>query len=657
MMVSSEPVEQLIDAKINSVSATHLIADSERREAIKSLEEIIANSSEINYLKGKADALQKKGRLHIQLSEYKEALDAFLQEEKIQREIGDKIGIANAIHNVANAYHYLSNLQKAMMLYLESMQRFEALNERSRLRSVYNNIGFLHFKIGNYAECLDFYLKCLKLSEELGDKADIAGALNAIGTVYQKVGESELALSYYFKSLKLYQEVGSEEGVGMAYGNIGAIYHEAKRYDDALEAHYQSKRAFEEVRNPYHLSMALASIAASYDALAMENEAAFFYEESLKAAKKSRHIQVEVKVLYKHAQLFLKRNENDDALHLLRNALRIAKKAQLKEDAHKVYGLMVEAYRKLGDFESALSAHESFYELEKEIFNEESNRKIRNMQVAFELQQGKRETELERKKNAELTTLNKELVEANRLKSELLSIAAHDLKNPLQSILGFAELIKERVQEPLALQYAQRIRTASERMVEMISLLLQDAAISQGKISLTFSAVNLSAMLEGLAEMYRPNADIKSQIIETSIEPNCLVKADEQYLAQIFDNLLSNAIKYSPNGKKIMITCKKADESEIKTKQGEQSAAPSERQILASIRDEGQGLSDEDRQKLFKKFQRLSAKPTANESSTGLGLAIVKQLVELHQGEVWAESEGKDKGATFFVQLPIFQNE
>jgi len=641
MVKTEESIEHRVQSLLKRATLSGRASERARRDALKACDEAIRLATEAGYELGKAEALKLKGLHHIQLSEFKEGLDAFLQEEKIRRQLGDERALANVIHNIANAYHYLNNLQKAMMLYLEAVQKFETMRDYGQLRSVYNNIGWLHFKIGNYAESLDYYLKCQKIAEESGDKADVAQALNAIGTVYQKVGEPEHALSFYQKSLKLAEEVGSKEGIGMAFGNIGIVYYEMKRFDEALEVNYQSKRIFEEIDHVYHLSMALASIAVCYEALSMENEALFFYEESLKAAKKSGNVQVEVEVLHKQANLLLKRNEKEEALHLLRNALRIGKKAQLKNILLQVYRLMVDVYRALGDFESALSAYESFYELEKELFNEESNRKIRNMQLAFELEQGKREMELEKQKNAELTRLNKELSEANRLKTELLGIAAHDLKNPLQSILGFAELIKERVNDSFVQQYAQRIRTASERMVEMITLLLQDAAISQGKIALNLSEVNVSELCEAIVEFYRSRAEEKSQVIVLHLEPNCCVLADRQYLVQIIENLLSNAIKYSPNEKRITVSLRRI---------------ASDKAIELAVSDEGQGLTEEDKSKLFGKFQRLSAKPTGNESSTGLGLAIVKELVELHRGKIWAESDGKDKGATFYVRFPIFQN-
>jgi signal transduction histidine kinase len=105
----------------------------------------------------------------------------------------------------------------------------------------------------------------------------------------------------------------------------------------------------------------------------------------------------------------------------------------------------------------------------------------------------------------------------------------------------------------------------------------------------------------------------------------------------MLDNLISNAIKYSPTGKTIWLRTQ---------------AVPEKKRVLFEVRDEGLGFTEDDKSKMFGKFQRLSARPTAGESSTGLGLSIVKQIVELHGGAVYAHSEGRNKGAVFIVELP-----
>jgi signal transduction histidine kinase len=128
----------------------------------------------------------------------------------------------------------------------------------------------------------------------------------------------------------------------------------------------------------------------------------------------------------------------------------------------------------------------------------------------------------------------------------------------------------------------------------------------------------------------------------------------------VFENLLSNAVKYSFPNTSITVCCHKLLPSQMHG--SHQTAdllrahhALSEPFVLISVSDEGQGLTEADMQKLFGRFQRLSARPTHGESSSGLGLSLVKEIVEMHGGKVWAESLGKDQGATFFVALPIVQ--
>lgn len=113
--------------------------------------------------------------------------------------------------------------------------------------------------------------------------------------------------------------------------------------------------------------------------------------------------------------------------------------------------------------------------------------------------------------------------------------------------------------------------------------------------------------------------------------------ADKQAFQEIFDNLLSNAIKYSPSWKRVYVRVQQVND-------------PPPR-IRFMVQDEGPGLTEADKERLFTKFARLSAKPTANEHSTGLGLSIVKKLVEMQNGTVWCEST-EGKGATFIVELP-----
>ncbi len=231
----------------------------------------------------------------------------------------------------------------------------------------------------------------------------------------------------------------------------------------------------------------------------------------------------------------------------------------------------------------------------------------------------------------------KELTEANEIKNELLSVASHDLRNPLQSILGYTEIIQAKLGNSPVSDRLAKIHQSAERMLKLVNNLLETTALESGKYELILKPTNLNLLTKSVISYNQPQATHKNQVVYFSIDTDLeyVVEADESRLGEAFDNLVSNAIKYSPVDKKIRVSIYGFEEK-----------------VRVEIQDEGPGLTEDDKTKLFGKFQRLSARPTAGETSTGLGLSIVKDVIELHHGKVWAVSE-IGNGSTFIVELPL----
>lgn len=230
----------------------------------------------------------------------------------------------------------------------------------------------------------------------------------------------------------------------------------------------------------------------------------------------------------------------------------------------------------------------------------------------------------------QLTLLNKE-------KDEILAIVAHDLKNPLAGIFMSADLLHrygstmsgEAMQRQIAL-----ILEASSRMEHIISNLLNINALEAGTLHLEQQDISLDALLEELLPQYVQKAAKKNIAIRSTRNSTALLQADKTAVSQILDNLLSNAIKFSPHGSTIQLHVHTTDDA-----------------VLVEVHDEGPGFNKEDMPKLFRKFTRLSAKPTGGEHSTGLGLSIVKKLTEAMHGTVRCENR-PSSGARFIVKLP-----
>ena len=241
--------------------------------------------------------------------------------------------------------------------------------------------------------------------------------------------------------------------------------------------------------------------------------------------------------------------------------------------------------------------------------------------------------------NRRLSSQWMRLQRANGFKNEILGTVAHDLKNPLGVILGRTEMLTELIgagssKESVTAQ-VEHIRDATKRLTSMVDHLISDAMADAFDISIRREPVDIAALVTEVADANQPLAVNKQQTITVSAPPNIVTMCDTDRMREAIDNLVSNAIKYSPIGGKITVVVTHEQDNTI-----------------IRIADEGAGLSPEDLGRLFGRFQRLSAKPTAGESSTGLGLSIVKRIIDMHGGEVTADSAGPGQGSTFTVMLP-----
>ncbi len=221
--------------------------------------------------------------------------------------------------------------------------------------------------------------------------------------------------------------------------------------------------------------------------------------------------------------------------------------------------------------------------------------------------------------------------------NQVLSIAAHDLKNPLTTLAVWAELAAQAKNDPEQVELiCDKIMESGKKMNRLINDILESARKEASVTQLSFAKTDLAALVEKVVATNTVLANNKNLKLALHIRDRPIVNADEEKFTEIADNLINNAIKYSPINKNITVTLK--DEND---------------KAIFEVSDEGQGLTEEDKKNLFQRFVKLSAQPTGGESSTGLGLSIVKNLVEAHNGTIKVISDGKNKGAAFVVSLPV----
>jgi two-component system sensor histidine kinase/response regulator len=239
--------------------------------------------------------------------------------------------------------------------------------------------------------------------------------------------------------------------------------------------------------------------------------------------------------------------------------------------------------------------------------------------------------ELEQK-NIQLEILNQE-------KNHFLSIAAHDLRNPLMTIYTAADLITEELKDKTSSEtkeFFEMIKQSSKFMRGLIEELLDVSVIDSGKLSIHLEPVNLTELIRNNVALNRVIAGRKQITVEYHcVNDSPVLQLDRKKIEQVLNNLISNAIKYSFPRSKVKIHSKCESNN-----------------LVISVNDDGQGIPPAEMDKLFKPFSRTSVKATSGESSTGLGLVIVRKIVEAHNGRVWAESQVK-KGSTFYISFPV----
>lgn len=234
--------------------------------------------------------------------------------------------------------------------------------------------------------------------------------------------------------------------------------------------------------------------------------------------------------------------------------------------------------------------------------------------------------------------------EIDQMKTELVSMVAHELRSPLTSISGFSELLLDKgVTKDQSKEYAEIILSESNRLGDLINKFLDISRIEAGKSQLNKTLINICSIVENIITMNKYQANKKNINVELKLpEKIPFVHADKEMMEEVILNLFSNAVKYSHQNTKIQIIIQNNQEND---------------ELLYKIRDEGFGISEMSLGKIFNKFFRVTDNDKVRDiTGSGLGLSLVKEIIDIHNGNIWVESE-LGKGSTFCFTLPTMNDQ
>ncbi len=246
-----------------------------------------------------------------------------------------------------------------------------------------------------------------------------------------------------------------------------------------------------------------------------------------------------------------------------------------------------------------------------------------------------------KQRNEDLQAANAELHRLDELKSIFVSVAAHELRSPLTSILGYVEVLLDEDYGALSdtqREYLETVQGGAQRLRRITSELLDVTRIEAGRVELVLQPTDLREVVRSVICEYAPQLEAKGQQLTWQADPQ-LPEAlcDRGRATQIVGNLLSNAIKYTTDGGQIGVALSEAEEPGF---------------LQLSVADTGAGISEDDQRKLFARFFRGESAALSGAEGAGMGLYITRSLVELHGGRIWLEST-PGRGSTFCATLPI----
>jgi signal transduction histidine kinase len=537
--------------------------------------------------------------------------------------------------NSAWATHNLADYAASLTQALEALKLARQHQDARLQYDALSIIGSNHQAIGNRPDALDAYMQALKLAHDAQNPLQIATIHNNIGLVYEGTGDFASALSYYQQARAAYDEANAHPALRcIAAANVAESHTHLGQYAAALAAAQNAAAiataagfALGEGLAAMHEGSALRELKRFQDADARYAVAMARFEDA--GSTHQRAI-----LLQSMAELELRKGNRGRGIELLQQALTIFESLQAPPSIFPVHKMLAAAYAQDGNFQQAYHHLEQFHTVRTRVFNEQADSREKTLQALYEVDKARLEAESQRHRNL---ALQKVIEQNEAIIDELDSYAdnvAHDLKNPIALVIGFADLIQTDVENQLSATSAmslEHLRAGADKLNEIVAALLSLAKARKQEIMpqpVHMTAVLREALLRLQSVIQRTEAtiDAPEQL------PACM--GNKAWLEEALVNYIGNAMKYGGTPPHVRID----------------SIVEANGMVTYRVQDNGRGLTAEEQAKLFRKFERLGQHKI---EGTGLGLMIVKTVVEKLGGYVGIQSSGiPGEGTTFMITLP-----
>ncbi len=577
--------------------------------------------------------------------------------------------LSKTYNYVGVVYRNKGDFTNAIMFYNQALENALKFQDSTQIAYAYNNLGGIYKIQGNSPMALDYMLKALRYFEATNNKSGIGFCTINIATLYRRENDYESALKYLNLCLDVRRELNYKHGIALALYQKALILKGKKKYHDALKAYNEVLKLFQELNDIKGIAVTYEGIGAILVDLKDYKNAKTNLTTARKLSAQVDDKQTSARTSFKLALLSALSGNKNEAFDYLQKGKELVNKLNVSSANLEGLRYETELYEILGDFKKSLELYKKYTSQKDSIYSVANKEKVASIQAAFnmEKEQVRREQEnanLRKELHIKRTQrfygiivliliimliiiifwkyrttskLAAQLEEAIVIKDKFMKILAHDLRNPINTTMGFLDLLKSDHRKMTPEEREEIIELANSS-IKKNNLLLENLLEWNRHQSKDYQPQikhwKVGDVFIETVNILQPLASGKNITLTHNFDANLVCRCDKNMMKTILRNLLNNAVKFTRHGGNIKIHC--TDEGGF---------------IKIAVQDNGVGIPEEFQDNILNDSFNFSSKGTQNETGSGLGLVLCKEYAEINGGKLGFSSK-VNVGSTFWFTIP-----
>jgi signal transduction histidine kinase/DNA-binding response OmpR family regulator len=644
------------------------------------------------------DALNNIGSVYSRSYRFQDAADTYRKSLALQRAFNNEKAQLPTLVNLGEAYRKLNQTDKETAAFEEGLQLATALNDSTWIAGFYTHIARAYSNRGFYPQSMEAWQRALSIHSDRGDSLAMAQTLHRIGVVHQDNDNYELAMDYYRQALVIYTQKRDFRSQANMLNSLGRSFLSQQQYQPALDHFHRAIRIYRQINNRTSISYPFFNLGDTYEQMGQLDSAALYLDRAYKIATVEHAYELESLALISLGKVAQQQGASEEAIRFYRKAINIARIESMRQEEMEATGQLYKALKDQNRMQEALMNLERHHELKDSLFNEESTRRIAQLEAQYAFEQEKKTIEDQnaaekRKLDAEIRQqrnlqwilgialvltlfalfllyrflrfrkaseleqerLNNQinvqqllyeqkererLQEVDAFKSRFFANISHELRTPLTLILGPVDrLLKKGTLKQAEQTQLQLVQQNAGFLLKRVNEILDLTKFDARQMQLQESPTAYYDFCKRLAANFESFAQQKDQqfTFHYRLDKDLNILLDQTKFAHVFNNLLANAIKYTPASGNIAVSLYERESS---------GAA----RLVLEVKDNGIGIREKDLPHVLDRFYQADQGEN-KAGGSGIGLALSREVAQVMQGEIRVESSW-GKGSTFYFEFP-----